>query len=149
MHQLLSSEVKSCLVLLFLIPTLSVLTSLCCHYPLLKYPLTLFIFSFSLEFSPFSSYLLTQLLTGGIGKSCSLRQEHTTPRAYKNCDLGSPESVRGDAERGRHGHLKFQTNFEVGREEKDGLEDILRLFKRASSSLRERQCTFPLAQLSR
>lgn len=55
-------------VLLFLIPTLSVLISLCCHYPLPKYLLILFIFSYSLEFSAFSSCLPTHLGTGGIGK---------------------------------------------------------------------------------
>lgn len=50
-------------------------------------------------------------------------------------------------EEGLTQHTKFPTNFEVGREEKDGLEDILCLFKSDSSSLRDRQYTFPLPSL--
>lgn len=119
--------------------------------PLHKYPLIFFIFFLQSWVLSFPSCLPTQLVTGDFGKSCSLRQEHTTLRACKNCNLGSPNKVcawRCRERKGQHRHLKFQTNFEVGREDTDSLEYILCLFKRASSSLKESQCTFPLAQLS-
>lgn len=99
-----SSHLQSekCLVLLFLIPTLSILISLCCHYPLPKYLLILFIFSYSLEFSPFSSCLPTHLVTGGIGKEL-LSQTRTQLHVHARTVIQvlQTKSVCGDAERGR------------------------------------------------
>lgn len=95
-----------------------------------------------LEFAPFF-ILLTRTVgnTRGIVKSCSLKEEHTTPHACKNCNLGSPnKACAGDGGRRANTGIKFHTSCEGGRGEKDGLCPFKR---RSSSSLTGRQCPSP------
>ena len=73
--------------------------SFCTDFSMLSLPLfwlsahSLGFFRIILSLSLF--ILLTRIVnnTRGIAKSCSIKEEHTTPRACENCNLGSPNTA--------------------------------------------------------
>lgn len=88
------------------------------------HPPGLFFFLCSFEFAPFFILLTyTAGNTRGTVKDCSLKEEHTTPHACENCNLGSPnKACAGDGGRRRaNTGIKFHTSCEGGRGEKDSL----------------------------